>query len=106
MRRAVAGEQEREQQQQQQASAERRVRRAAARERCRAAVACNVCKGRARLEIGMRAGLSHHLQLSHAVEPRVGQSAIVEHKGAGAGWGPLDTSSRGTVTGGAGAHAG
>jgi hypothetical protein len=75
-------------------------------ERCRAAVACNVCKGRARLGIGMRAGLSHHLQLSHAVEPRVGQSAIVEHKGAGAGWGPLDTSSRGTVTGGAGAHAG
>ena len=56
----------------------------------------------------MRAGLSHHWHwhLSHAVDPRVGQSAIAEHKHKGAGWGPLDTSSRGTVTGGAGAHAG
>ena len=57
---------------QKQASAERRVKRAAARERCRAAqrLHANVCKGRARLKIGMRAGLSHHLHLHLGTLPK------------------------------------
>jgi hypothetical protein len=56
----------------------------------------------------MRAGLSLHLGTSSF--PRSGAACRAERyrgaQGRWLGWGSLDTSSRGTVTGGAGAHAG